>query len=156
MERFDTASKGSFSIDRNALRWNQSCIVVLVVVAFVVGGNAGAWIVLILGLSLAIGAVLPGSGPLQLIYRHLVRRSGLLKADVVNEDPAQHRFAQVLGSVFLVISGVLLLADFAVVGWALAAVVLSLALVNLVFGFCAGCFMFLHLERALKRDVVAQ
>ncbi|CAN5547344.1 DUF4395 domain-containing protein [soil metagenome] len=156
MDRFDTGSKGQFSIDRNALRWNQGCIVALVVVAFVAGGNAGAWIVLFLGVSLAIGALLPGYGPLQLLYRHGVLKTGVLKANVVNEDPAQHRFAQVLGSVFLVVSGLLLFADFAILGWVLAAVVLTLALVNLVFGFCAGCFMFLHLERVLKRGAVAR
>jgi len=33
----------------------------------------------------------------------------------------------------------------------LAFVVLALALVNLLFGFCAGCFIFLQINRILHR-----
>ncbi len=38
--------------------------------------------------------------------------------------------------------------DFPAPWIALAWIVVALALVNLLFGFCAGCFMFLQLRRA--------
>jgi len=34
------------------------------------------------------------------------------------------------------------------VGYALALVVALLALINLAFGFCLGCFLYLHLRYA--------
>ena len=40
-----------------------------------------------------------------------------------------------------------LLAGAPVAGWALALVVIALAAVNLLFGFCAGCFIFFQLQR---------
>ncbi len=134
-------------VDLNALRTNQALIVAFVVLAFVLGKEAGAWLVLAAGVSLAIGAALPGYGPFQVFYRHVVRAIGLLPAKPRPDDPAPHRFAQALGATVLIVAAGAMFADLVVLGWVLAWIVAALALVNLLFGFCAGCFLFYQLRR---------
>jgi hypothetical protein len=139
------------TVDASALKTNQALIVGLVVVAFVLGREPGAWIVAFVALSLAIGAVWPGRGPFQLFYRHVLRAAGVVRPRVRPDDPAPHRFAQALGAAFLALSAAALFAGWVGVGWILAWIVVALALVNLLFGFCAGCFAFLHLRRVWRR-----
>jgi hypothetical protein len=135
-------------VDLNALRTNQCFIVGVVLVAFVLGvDRGGAWLVALLAVSMAIGAAKPGSGPIQLFYHHLLLPTGLVHPAGRNEDPAPHRFAQAVGAAFLTVSAVLLFAGATTLGWLLAAIVVALALTNLVFGFCAGCFVFLQLRK---------
>ena len=142
-------------VDVNGLKTNQALIVLFVVVAFVLGAGAGAWLVALVAASLAIGAAVPGNGPFQLLYRRVLRPAGVVKARPRPDDPAPHRFAQALGAGFLAVSAIFLFADATVVGWALAWLVVALALVNLLFGFCAGCFAFLQLRRLTRRSAVA-
>ncbi len=143
-------------IDANALRFNQASIVVLTILAFVLGADIGVWIVLFVGLSLAVGAASPGNGPLQLFYRKVLLPSGLMKPAPEPGSPAPHRFAQAMGGVCLIASAVFLFAGWTVAGWALAWIVIALAAVNLFFGFCAGCFIYLHLDRLRQNGLTAQ
>jgi hypothetical protein len=139
-------------VDQNGLRFNQAMIVLLTLVAFVLGtGSGGAWIVLLTGLSMAIGAALPGRGPFQLLYRHVLLPTGVVKARPEEDDPTPHRVAQSMGAVCLTLSAILLFAGFGTAGWVLAWIVVALALVNLLFGFCTGCFIFLNLNRLMAR-----
>jgi hypothetical protein len=67
-----------------------------------------------------------------------------------NREPgnaAPHRFAQAMGAVCLALAALLLFLGFHLAGWTLGFLVLALALVNLVFGFCTGCFIYLQLGR---------
>jgi hypothetical protein len=134
-------------VDRNALRFNQASLTLLVVIAFIVGGTAGTVLVALTGTSLLLAAAVPRAGPFGVLYRHVVLRLGILRPDRIPDDPAPHRFAQLLGGVFLGLATVLLALGAAVVGWILAAIVVVLALTNLVAGFCMGCFLFLQLAR---------
>jgi low temperature requirement protein LtrA len=138
-------------VDQNALKFNQLAIVSLVIVAFILGGQVGGIIVGALGLALGLGSAFPGKGPLQLVYRAIRSSSSVVKPSFRSDDPSQHRFAQAMGSVCLLVSAVLILAGASAAGWTLAFLVMALALVNLVFNFCAGCFIYLHLERARRR-----
>jgi hypothetical protein len=98
--------------------------------------------------SLAIGAIRPGYGPIQVFYRHSLLASGLVKPSPSPSDPVPHRFAQAMGAAVLAVAAILLLTGVTTLGWILAWVVVALALANLLFGFCAGCFIFLQLRKA--------
>jgi hypothetical protein len=138
-------------VDATALRVNQSLIVALVALAFVVGSDAGSWLVLVVAASLALGAAWPGRGPFQLFYRHVLRRSGVIRPHPRPDEPGPHRFAQAVGGSFLLIAAIFLFAGVTVAGWLLAWLVVALAFVNLLFGFCAGCFAYYQFER-LRRQ----
>ncbi len=136
-------------VDLTALRTSQVLIIAFVVLAYILGaGNGGALIVGAVAISMAIGVVRPGHGPFQLLYKHAVIATGLVKPKIRQKDPAPHRFAQSVGASFLAVSTVFLIAGATTAGWILAWIVFTLALVNLVFGFCAGCFMFYQLHKS--------
>jgi hypothetical protein len=130
--------------DRTAQRFNQSMLIAGVVLAFVFDL---IWIVPALALVLALGTIDGRLALFQRIYRDLLRPAGLLKPDLHAEDAAPHRFAQGLGASVLALAALALLSGATVLGWGLALLVGILAAVNLFFGFCLGCFMYLQLAR---------
>ncbi|MFL5805627.1 MAG: DUF4395 family protein, partial [Roseiflexaceae bacterium] len=79
--------------------------------------------------------------------RDILRPAGLLRPDLHAEDAAPHRFAQGMGAAVLLVASAALFAGAAVFGWGLAFVVIALAAINLIFGFCAGCFVYFQLQR---------
>jgi hypothetical protein len=138
-------------VDATALAVNQTLIVALVALGFVLGRAPGAWLITFVALSLATGAAKPGYGPFQLLYRRLLRPSGFVRPRPRPDDPAPHRFAQAVGASVLAIAAIALFAGASLLGWVLAWLVVALALANLLFGFCAGCFAYYHLQR-LRRQ----
>ncbi len=135
-------------VDRSALRVNQAVIIVLLALAFLLDQR---WLVVGVGLVMALGTVAPELALFQRIYRDLLRPAGLLKPDLHSEDAASHRFAQGMGAAVLLLAGGALYAGAPVLGWGLGLTVLVLAAVNLAFGFCAGCFVFFQIQRLWGR-----
>lgn len=132
-------------VDTTAIKFNQASIITLTVLAYLVDLP---WLVLFVGVVLAAGTIWPGAALFQQTYRQVLRPIGLLKPDVIDDDPAPHRFAQGLGATFLGVSSLALLALNAIpLGWGLAGLVAVLAAINLFFNFCAGCFVYYQLSR---------
>jgi hypothetical protein len=133
-------------VDAHLLKFSQAWTVGLTAIAFVLHWP---WLVVIAALCLLISAAVPAVGPFRWLYRYVAVPLRLLRPRIVEDDPAPHRFAQGVGAAFLIASAaVLYLAPAAAgVGWTLDAIVFVLALVNLSFGFCAGCFVYYQLGR---------
>jgi hypothetical protein len=127
-----------------ALKVNQSFIVVLLAWAYLFNWP---WLVALVALVMLVGTFLPDAGLFKLVYTSLLRPAGLLKPDIVADDPRQHLFAQGVGGSMLVLASFAFLLGWSVLGWVLTGVVIALAAVNLLFGFCAGCFMYYQLGR---------
>lgn len=132
------------SLDRNALRTNQACIIAFLALGFVFNQP---WLAAFVCAVMALGTLAPQLALFQRLHRDVLRPAGIIKADVHQEDPAPHRFAQGLGAAVLAVGVAALFAGAATVGWALVLVVVALAAINLVFGFCAGCFVYFQLKR---------
>lgn len=131
-------------VDQSALKVNQAFIITLLILAFVLN----SWyLVSFVGLVMLLGTAVPRLSLFKQIYGQILRPSGLIKADIVPDNPEPHRFAQGLGGVFVAFSVLALLAQLPVVGWALAWLVVGLAALNLFLGFCAGCFVYYQLNR---------
>lgn len=130
--------------DRTALKVNQAAIIALLLVAFVLNLP---WLVAFVAAVMALGTASPRLALFQRLYRDLLRPAGLLRPDLHAEDAAPHRFAQGLGAGVLVAASLALFGGLAALGWALTLLVVALAAINLVFGFCAGCFVYLQLAR---------
>jgi hypothetical protein len=131
-------------VDQSALKVNQAFIITLLILAFVLN----SWLlVAFVGLVMLLGTAVPQLSLFKQIYARVLRPSGLIKPDIVPDNPEPHRFAQGLGGVFVALSVVALLAQIPVVGWALAWLVVTLAALNLFLGFCAGCFVYYQLNR---------
>lgn len=132
-------------VDTHLGKFSQGCTVALTGLAFIFNSPI---IVLIAAAVMAWSAIAPQSSPYRLLYRGVVVPLGLLRPRVVEDDPAPHRFAQGIGTIFLVAAAlVLFLTGAAALGWTLDLIVFVLAGINLAVGFCAGCFVYYHLGR---------
>lgn len=125
-------------VDRNQLRFNQALLVALLPLAALLDWP---WLVYALAL-----LMLSQHTPWDLMV--LLKRGLGLPSRPVEEDPRPHRFARLLGGVFLLLASLALLLGFKPLGYGLALVVALLAFINLAFGFCLGCFLYLHLRYA--------
>jgi Domain of unknown function (DUF4395) len=131
-------------LDQSALKFNQLSIVALTVLGFILNQPI---------LPMIVAAVLIGGSfttklaVFKLIYRHALKPLHLMAPNLIEESSAPHEFAQLLGGFVLGIGSLLLISGSPVIGWALAWTVVFLAMANLVFGFCAGCFVYFQLGR---------
>ncbi len=126
-------------------KFSQAATFVLVGLAFVLHLPV---MVLITTIILALSALVPAIGPYRLIYRSILVPLHILRPRMVEDDPAPHRFAQGVATVFLLVSTLVLFLSFAtVLGWTLDLLVFVLSGINLFVGFCAGCFVYYHLGR---------
>jgi hypothetical protein len=130
------------NVDHSALRSNQAFIIALLVIGFV--ANA-PWLVALVMVVMLVGTALkrPGFSPL---YFRLLKPTGLVKPDVLRDNPEPHRFAQGFGGVVLTIALLGFLLGSPVLGWALTWLVVALAALNLFAGFCVGCALYYWLH----------
>jgi len=132
-------------VDTTTIKFNQGSIIVLTLLGFLLNQP---YLVLFVGLVLAVGVIFPNATLFKQVYLKLLKPNGLLKPHVIDDDPAPHQFAQGVGALFLLASSFsLLVLNAVVLGWTLAWIVIVLAAINLFFGFCAGCFMYYQLDR---------
>jgi hypothetical protein len=132
-------------LDAHLGKFSQASTFVLAGLAFILNQPV---IVLITALILALSALVPAIGPYRLVYRSILVPLHLLRPKIVEDDPAPHRFAQGVGTVFLLASTlVLFLSHATILGWTLDLIVFALSGLNLFVGFCAGCFVYYHLGR---------
>ena len=130
-------------VDHSALRVNQAMIISLLVIAFIV--NA-VWLVGGVALVMLIGSALRQPG-FRIVYAGWLKPSGIVKPDVLMDNPQPHVFAQGMGGTVLVLAIGAFLLNGALVGWTLTWLVIALAALNLFVGFCAGCFVYYWLGR---------
>ena len=129
--------------DHAPISVNQGSIITLLLLSFVLDTP---WLVTLVAAVMLLGAVVarPGFG---FLYHLLLKPLGLVKADVFADHAEPHRFAQAVGGLFAAVSAALLWLGIAMPGWIFAWVVIALATVNLLLGFCAGCAMYYWLNR---------
>ncbi len=131
-------------VDHSALKVNQTLIIALLALAFVFNS---VWLVVFVAAVMLVGTAAPTLSLFKRIYQHVLRPTGVVKPNVIGDNPEPHRFAQGFGGVVLLIAIAALFAGASVVGWALVALVIMLAALNLFLGFCAGCFVYYQLNK---------
>jgi hypothetical protein len=131
-------------VDQSALRVNQAFIIGLLLLAFLL---EAVWLVALVAVVMLLGTAVPALSLFKRIYQHILQPAGLVKPNVMEDNPEPHRFSQGLGGVFVALATVMLLAGLPIIGWALVWLVVILAGLNLFLGFCAGCFMYYQLNR---------
>jgi hypothetical protein len=135
--------------DRSVLKVNQSILMVVIVVGYVIGFayHEAAYVLLALAVMMLAAVASPSLNLPRILYVRLLRPSGIVKPRVVQEDPAPHRFAQLLGGVFLAAASVFVVAGVLLVAWVLAWIVVALAFLNFAFDICVGCIVYAQLVR---------
>jgi hypothetical protein len=130
-------------VDHSALKANQVTIILLNILAFIL--NLPILVVFVAAL-MGIGVLLKVPGFI-LLYRYFYKPLGILKPDVLDDNPEPHRFAQLLGFVFLSTGSIALYAGASILGWGLVWLVVALAALNAFGGFCVGCAVYYWLSR---------
>jgi hypothetical protein len=125
-------------VDHSALKVNQITIITLNTLAFIFNVPLLA---LIVAAVMGIGTLLKVPGFLTL-YKYALKPWGIVKPDVLDDNPEPHRFAQFIGFVVMTAASVALYANIAVLGWSLVWLVSALAALNAFVGFCVGCAIY--------------
>ena len=130
-------------VDPSALRTNQAMIIGLSLLGYIFDMPVLAGFV---GIVMAVGTLVkrPGFGA---VYSKLLRPLGLVRPDILEDNPEPHRFAQGFGSVVVLTGTIALMLGSDLLGWLLVWFVIALAALNLFAGFCVGCAMYYWLNR---------
>ena len=139
----------SIAFDRSVLKVNQTILMVTIAVGYVVGlaYHGVAWILPVLAVMMLAAVASPSLNVPRILYTQVLRPSGIVKARIVQEDPAPHRFAQLVGGVFLAAASAFVIVDLLLAAWVLAWIVAALAFLNFAFNICVGCIMYAQLVR---------
>jgi molybdopterin converting factor small subunit len=131
-------------VDQNALRVNQTFIIGFLALAFVLNAP---WIVAFVAAVMLLGTAVPSLSLFKGVYQYGLKPAGIVKPNVILDNPEPHRFAQGFGGVVLVGAAAALFSGATTLGWVLVGLVVVLAALNLFLGFCAGCFVYYQLNR---------
>jgi Domain of unknown function (DUF4395) len=132
-------------VDKTALKFNQSSIVVFTGLAFLIDNY---WLVLIVGIILLLDTIIPVTGLFKLIYKNIVKPLKLLKSNISVESKNPHQFAQGMGGILLIISFILLnFFNLLIIGWTISLIVIAFAFINVTLNFCAGCFIYFQIQK---------
>jgi Domain of unknown function (DUF4395) len=152
---------GVVPFDRSVLKVNQVILMVGILVGYFVGLSRPVAVLAlpVLAAMMLAAVASPSLNLPRLLYVHLLRPRRLVRPRVVDEDPAPHRFAQLVGGVFLLAASLCALGGFLLAAWVLAWIVVALAFLNFAFDICVGCIMYAQLVRfgllPLRRASVA-
>ena len=138
------------AFDRSVLKITQAILMSVIVVGYLVGlaYHPIAWALPVLAVMMLAAVASPSLNVPRLLYLHWLKPAGIVKPRVAQEDPAPHRFAQLLGGVFLAAASVFVITGLLLVAWVLAWIVAALAFLNFAFNICVGCIMYAQLVRA--------
>lgn len=131
-------------VDHSALRVNQTFIISLNILAFVLDQ---VWLVALIAAVMLLGTAVPSLALFKQMYLKLLKPAGVVKPDVITDNPEPHQFAQGFGGVVLGVAVLAWVAGQTAVAWLLVGLVVVLAALNLFLGFCAGCFLYYQLNR---------
>jgi uncharacterized protein DUF4395 len=135
--------------DRSVLKVNQTILMVGIVAAYFLSflESGFAWVLPVLAVMMLAGTASPNANLPRLLYLNVLKPAHIVKPRVVVEDPAPHRFAQLVGGVFLAAASLMALLGVLGVAWILAWIVVALAFLNFAFDICVGCIMYAQLVR---------
>lgn len=131
-------------IDQTGLRVGMATTIILLLVGFILG----AWpLVLFVAIAQLLGALESPVAPYKLFYQHVLKLRGVVKPNIITDNPEPHRFAMLVGAIFNFSATLALLSGAAGLGWALVWVVIALANLNFWANFCVGCYVYYQLGK---------
>jgi hypothetical protein len=135
--------------DRSALKVGQVILIAGLVTAWVIALSVSlAAIALPLLAAMLLGSALsPATSLPRALYVGVLKPRRLVRPRVRMEDPAPHRFAQLVGGIFLVAASAAAVLGHITVAWSLGWIVIGLAFLNFAFDICVGCIVYAQLVR---------
>ncbi len=131
-------------VDHSGLKTGQAATIILLILAFVLNSTV---LVAFVALAQLLGALNSPFAPYRLLYQNVLKPSGLVKPNVIDDNPEPHRFAFLVGAIFNGVATLALLANAPTLAWVLVAIVIVLANLNFWLNICVGCLMYYQLNR---------
>ncbi len=131
-------------LDHSSLKLNQIAIITFALFGFILNQPVLPSFVAAV---LIAGSLNPNVALFKLTYRQVIKPLKIMKPNLVEDIPAPHEFAQLLGGIMLGIGSLFLYTGSPLLGWIFVWIVIMLAAANLFFGFCAGCFVYYQLRK---------
>jgi Domain of unknown function (DUF4395) len=140
---------GTVPFDRSVLKVNQVVLMAGLLIGWVVSlVRPAGWVALpVFAAMMLHGAAVPGQSLPRQVYLRVLKPRGWVRPRVTVEDPAPHRFAQLVGGIFLAAGSLLGLAGLYAAAWTLGWIVIALAFLNFAFDVCVGCIVYAQLVR---------
>ena len=131
-------------VDHSGLKTGQALTIILLLLGFIFN----SWIfIAFVALSQLLGGLGLSFAPFRLIYQFIVKPSGLVKPNVIDDNPEPHHFSMLVGTAFNGTATLALLTGFSTVGWTLVWIVIALACLNFFLNFCLGCWFYYQFNR---------
>jgi len=131
-------------VDHSGLKTGQAITIVALLVGFIL--NSWVLVAFVAVAQLLAGVDAPFA-PYRVIYQRIVKPSGLVKPNVIPDNPEPHRFAMLLGGIMNTAATILLLAGVPTPAWVLVWIVIALANLNFWLNVCLGCMIYYQLNR---------
>jgi hypothetical protein len=131
-------------VDHNGLKTGQAATIILLIIAFILNSTL---LVAFVALAQLLGALDVPFAPYRLLYRNVIKPSGIAKPHVIDDNPEPHRFAMLVGAIFNGVATLALLVNAPTLAWVLVAIVVALANLNFWVNFCAGCWMYYQFHK---------
>jgi hypothetical protein len=135
--------------DHSALKVGQVILIAGLATAWLIALSVPlAAIALPLLAAMLLGSALsPATSLPRALYVGVLKPRRLVRPRVRMEDPAPHRFAQLVGGIFLVAASAGAVLGHITVAWSLGWIVIGLAFLNFAFDICVGCIVYAQLVR---------
>ncbi len=131
-------------VDQTGLKVGQGLTIILLILAFILNS---AGLVLFVAIAQLLGALAAPFAPYRLVYQQILKPAGLLKPNIVIDNPEPHRFAFLVGALFNGAAFIALVSGATTLAWVLVGIVVVLANLNFWLNFCMGCWMYYQLKR---------
>ena len=131
-------------VDQTGLKVGQGLTIILLILAFILNS---AGLVLFVAIAQLLGALAAPFAPYRLVYQQILKPAGLLKPNIVIDNPEPHRFAFLVGALFNGAAFIALVSGATTLAWVLVGIVVVLANLNFWLNFCMGCWMYYQLNR---------
>jgi len=131
-------------VDHTGLKTGQAATIILLLLGFILNSPL---LVALVALAQLLGALDVPFAPYRLLYQRVVKPSGLVKPNVIPDNPEPHRFAMLLGAVMNTLATIALLAGAPTLAWVLVWIVIVLANLNFWVNLCVGCMIYYQLNR---------
>jgi hypothetical protein len=131
-------------IDQTGLKVGQAITIIVLLVAFIFGSPL---LVACVAIAQLLGGLNVSFAPYRLIYLYLLKPTGIVKPNIIPDNPEPHRFAMLVGAIFNGAATLFLLFGAPTAGWVLVWIVIVLANLNFWLNFCAGCWMYYQFNR---------
>ena len=131
-------------VDQSGLKVGQVITIITLLISFIISSPL---LVALVAIAQLLGGINSPYAPYRLIYQKLLKPAGIVKPNVIPDNPEPHQFAMLVGAIFNGVGAALIWLGIPVAGWVLVWVVIALANLNFWLNFCLGCWMYYQFHK---------